>query len=68
MPCGKGAFVKDGECRRCLLGTYQDTVGQTACKSCPDGQTTIGEGSESIQDCTGRLNIQIVSSVLTILS
>lgn len=40
-------------CRQCRQGTYQDAVGQTSCTACPNGQSTTGEGSDSLSDCKG---------------
>ncbi|KAK3593640.1 hypothetical protein CHS0354_025531 [Potamilus streckersoni] len=39
-------------CEWCEVGQYQDVIGQTSCKPCPNGKTTPTEGSSSIQQCT----------------
>ena len=33
-----------GNCIICPEGTYSDTVNAASCTSCPEGQTTYGEG------------------------
>ncbi|KAL3876990.1 hypothetical protein ACJMK2_034757 [Sinanodonta woodiana] len=38
-------------CELCEAGQYQDVIGQTSCKPCPNGKTTPTEGSTSIQQC-----------------
>ncbi|XP_045201110.2 sushi, von Willebrand factor type A, EGF and pentraxin domain-containing protein 1-like [Mercenaria mercenaria] len=42
LHCGKGAYAVNNYCELCALGYYQDEVGQTTCKQCPDGYTTEG--------------------------
>lgn len=38
-------------CSLCQKGTYQDAYGQTSCKPCPAGQTTVRKGTHSAIDC-----------------
>lgn len=41
-----------GKCVLCNKGNYQDEPGQTSCKSCPYGKTTVFVGSQSQLDCS----------------
>ncbi|KAL5018925.1 hypothetical protein ScPMuIL_004647 [Solemya velum] len=52
--CPKGKFYSsiDASCKHCRRGYYQDTAGQTSCKTCPSGQTTLGIGAKSEADCS----------------
>ncbi|EDO45805.1 predicted protein, partial [Nematostella vectensis] len=36
---------KSRNCSICPLGTYQDEMGQTVCKSCPSGTLTVVSGA-----------------------
>ncbi|KAL9973664.1 hypothetical protein ACROYT_G020146 [Oculina patagonica] len=56
--CAKGTSSVDGfntpenqGCILCSVGFYQDQVGATECKQCPNGYTTIATGSTSQGDC-----------------
>lgn len=35
----------------CKRGYYEDTSSADGCSACPDGQTTVGIGAKSIDDC-----------------
>ena len=39
------------ECVTCSIGYYQDEQGQTTCKKCPDGHTTLTTGGRFMSDC-----------------
>nr|XP_006825005.1 PREDICTED: uncharacterized protein LOC100367903 [Saccoglossus kowalevskii] len=51
--CSRGSFEdRDKEiCVSCARGTYQELTAQTECISCPDGTSTIEEGSRNITAC-----------------
>ncbi|KAK3085610.1 hypothetical protein FSP39_006044, partial [Pinctada imbricata] len=53
VPCSEGKHMRNGICEKCETGTYQDETGQTSCKACPVGRTTVMKGSISAQECTG---------------
>ncbi|GJQ65520.1 hypothetical protein Trydic_g7621 [Trypoxylus dichotomus] len=42
-------------CRSCPIGTYQPLYGRLGCFKCPNGYTTSGVGSTTIQDCVPTL-------------
>ncbi|XP_056023164.1 uncharacterized protein LOC125651667 isoform X2 [Ostrea edulis] len=39
--CGPGWFYDGGDCVQCSEGFYQDQYGQSGCKKCPDGTTSL---------------------------
>ncbi|XP_056023169.1 uncharacterized protein LOC130046342 isoform X2 [Ostrea edulis] len=39
--CGPGWFYDGGDCVQCSEGFYQDQYGQSGCKKCPDGTTSV---------------------------
>ena len=49
--CDMGAEDVLGTCRKCLTGTFKDTVGAHACTSCPGNSGTVEEGSVSSAEC-----------------
>ncbi|XP_060607314.1 sushi, von Willebrand factor type A, EGF and pentraxin domain-containing protein 1-like isoform X2 [Ruditapes philippinarum] len=51
--CMPGAYSPDTfeTCSSCRHGYYQDGYGQTTCKQCPDGTTTVSTNSSSRSDC-----------------
>ncbi|ETV85408.1 hypothetical protein, variant 1 [Aphanomyces astaci] len=40
------------DCAACAAGTYAETLGQSACVSCPDGSVSTAVGSASRSSCT----------------
>lgn len=56
VECTPGRYFKDGECIKCDFGTYQDETGQSKCKECPEGTTTPGRDSRSVNECSVNLN------------
>jgi hypothetical protein len=42
-----------GACKQCWKGKYQDEANQVECKTCPDTQTTLGDGADNQDDCIG---------------
>ena len=57
VPCSIGHYYLNEECISCPKGTYQDTIGQISYNSCPEGLSTEGTNSISIDDCNGKPNI-----------
>ena len=55
VTCGYGTYLEsdDGQCHFCPVDYYQDVGGQTACKPCPAGQHTLGEGAKRATRCQG---------------
>ena len=60
--CDKGKYSVDGfdiadngGCTSCSVGFYQDQYGETECKKCPNGLTTVSTGAISLSDCGGEL-------------
>ena len=51
--CSVGQFAKtrDGPCKLCPIGRYQDETGQTECKICPAQRTTDQQGATSVSEC-----------------
>ncbi|XP_060579836.1 uncharacterized protein LOC132736665 isoform X2 [Ruditapes philippinarum] len=51
--CMPGTYSPDKfeTCSTCSHGYYQDENGQTTCKQCPDGKTTVSTNSSSRRDC-----------------
>ncbi|XP_070552541.1 uncharacterized protein [Ptychodera flava] len=51
--CMKGTYYLNvtQKCVFCDKGFYQDEAGQTVCKKCPDGFTTIEDGSRNETEC-----------------
>lgn len=56
VECTPGRYYKDGECIKCDFGTYQDEIGQLSCKECPEGTTTLGRDSRSVNECSLHLD------------
>ena len=54
-PCRPGsAWDKGiGGCKPCWKGKYQDEANQEECKDCPPSTTTLGDGSDNVDDCIG---------------
>lgn len=52
VPCGKGSYYNK-TCLPCEKGYYQDMEGQVECKPCQNGQTTRGDGAQSLLECIG---------------
>ncbi|XP_053397599.1 sushi, von Willebrand factor type A, EGF and pentraxin domain-containing protein 1-like [Mercenaria mercenaria] len=46
-PVGYSSLTAVQPCTPCLIGYYQDVVGQTACRKCEFGKTTFGIGSSN---------------------
>ena len=60
--CDKGKYsvngfdiADNGGCTSCSVGFYQDQYGETECKKCPNGLTTVSTGAISLLDCGGEL-------------
>ncbi|XP_068703322.1 signal peptide, CUB and EGF-like domain-containing protein 3 [Montipora foliosa] len=58
--CDKGKYSVDGfdiadngGCTSCSVGFYQDQYGETECKKCPNGLTTVSTDAMSLLDCGG---------------
>lgn len=52
--CVRGTYSRNGECRKCPVGTYNPLNGSsniTACLSCPPGYFTVVAGSYSASQC-----------------
>ncbi|XP_065058058.1 signal peptide, CUB and EGF-like domain-containing protein 2 [Rhopilema esculentum] len=50
-PLGKYNNQTQARCQNCPLGYYQDEEGKTVCKKCPQGSTTIFQGSYALSQC-----------------
>ncbi|XP_060558238.1 sushi, von Willebrand factor type A, EGF and pentraxin domain-containing protein 1-like [Ruditapes philippinarum] len=52
--CPPGSFSSNGliSCLVCQRGYYQDMHGQTECKKCPEGTTTILPNGTNVNNCT----------------
>ncbi|XP_071080206.1 sushi, von Willebrand factor type A, EGF and pentraxin domain-containing protein 1-like [Haliotis cracherodii] len=51
VPCGPGTYLLNGLCETCDKGRYQDATGQTYCKACTSGKTTLGRGAVDVNEC-----------------
>ncbi|EGR33622.1 mastigoneme-like protein, putative [Ichthyophthirius multifiliis] len=51
-PIGNYCPYVDESPRKCPKGTFQDELGKSICKTCPDGQFNIQEGSQVCQECS----------------
>ena len=59
VECKEG-FRRDadsGDCVKCPIGTYSDTVDAASCISCPEGKTTRYEGQRTADSCVGKGNV-----------
>ena len=61
VPCGPGTYLttRGGQCHFCPRNHYQDMERQTACKPCPAGQHTRGEGAFSVHQCLGEADSDV---------
>ncbi|CAC5416422.1 unnamed protein product [Mytilus coruscus] len=59
VSCSKGRFESKRNCELCGVGYFQDKIGKTYCKTCPNGKTTLGKGSTNIDDCSVEVNNQM---------
>ncbi|KAK6170352.1 hypothetical protein SNE40_018764 [Patella caerulea] len=51
--CGLGEELSvTGECVKCPVGSYRDSLDQAYCLACPYGWTTSSVGSTSVSDCS----------------
>ena len=53
VPCGEGAYLYEDYCKKCDIGYYQHSKGQTSCTQCPEDRSTVGIGATTLDDCTG---------------
>ena len=67
VPCSIGHYYSNEECISCLKGTYQDTIGQISCNSCPEGLSTEGTNSISIDDCNVPIPVYSTDSDVAII-
>ncbi|XP_033113942.1 uncharacterized protein LOC117114394 [Anneissia japonica] len=51
LQCTPGTYEVNRTCSNCAIGTYQDRYGQTTCKSCPVGHTTLQKQRKSKDEC-----------------
>lgn len=60
--CKAGAFFKEGSCKPCPKGTYQNVTGSLSCEPCPEGtffRFTGGQGVDVCEPCpAGTFNNQ----------
>ena len=42
-----------GDCVKCPIGTFSDTVGDAPCTSCAEGKTTQYNGADDASSCSG---------------
>lgn len=55
--CPAGSFSSKNQCTLCPLGQYQPARGQSRCLRCPNGRTTLLEGSRRPSECVvGNVN------------
>ncbi|XP_013386423.1 uncharacterized protein LOC106155927 [Lingula anatina] len=56
IACPQGTYYNSTSkvCTLCPLGSYQNESGQTSCKTCPNGETTLLTGSKQNDDCIKR--------------
>jgi len=61
VPCGPGTYLDSGDsqCHFCSFDYFQDVEGQAACKPCPAGQHTRGEGAISVHQCIGEADSEV---------
>ena len=50
-PVGEYYDVVFGSCHECTLNTYQDEVGKSECKSCPQNTQTAKPGATNVTQC-----------------
>lgn len=51
VDCPPGFYEESGQCVLCPLGQYQDQLGSTNCKACPDDLTWDVMGATDITQC-----------------
>ncbi|MCQ2914969.1 MAG: hypothetical protein MJ247_07235, partial [Alphaproteobacteria bacterium] len=56
--CALGQYLdsESSTCKSCSKGYYQDQANQTDCKKCPEGTTTMSEGSTRSSQCVSACN------------
>ena len=62
-PCAPGFFASTSQmssCMPCGKGLYAASEGSMFCEACPDGGTTLDLASDSIDDCFGSENDEIL--------
>uniref|UniRef100_A0A914I2G3 Uncharacterized protein n=1 Tax=Globodera rostochiensis TaxID=31243 RepID=A0A914I2G3_GLORO len=52
--CPKGHFSSNGTCAQCPAGTFALRAGMTKCTSCPEGTSTVGNGTVADFQCLTR--------------
>lgn len=68
-PCTRGMFLNEDQkkCEYCPVSKYQDSDGNTTCKKCPDGYSTLQMGSKLAQDCKSKSLILASKNVFSFL-
>lgn len=60
VECPSGTYYLQGLCEVCPIGTYQDEMGKTYCKTCPSGYTTQFVASQSSTACSGNRKFDLI--------
>ena len=58
--CPPGAYTDRLRCVPCEKGQYQDKEGQMGCKPCPANKTTALPGASSIEECKGKICVELL--------
>jgi hypothetical protein len=58
--CDMGRFLKNDECEACGWGFYKEYVGNSACRNCSYGHSTVSSVSTSPDDCVCGRGFQAV--------
>lgn len=60
--CDRGRFLENGLCEACGWGFYKEYVGNSVCRSCSYGHSTVSSVSTSPDDCVCGQGFQAVDA------
>ena len=59
VKCSAGYYAGDSSCKKCSVGTYSDTAGQTECTACDSGLSTLGEAASKSSECISEYSCEL---------
>ncbi|XP_077546969.1 uncharacterized protein LOC144159390 isoform X2 [Haemaphysalis longicornis] len=64
VACGPGLYGRNGTCRPCAIGKFNERYGALCCQQCPFLYVTWGRGAKSKHECSSVLHDFLVGLVV----